>query len=207
MYVSLFISTVLAKIYLIQPAPAQSKTAPNPCTTSPASEANHSTFLPNRWVGLAAATFSVVSARTKEYTPVPLTTISMPHRGNSFMDWCTVWSQDRRCKYVLPCSLNAPLISRTQARSQAAQSFLAQLAALSQSLTTMLLPPRLTSLCKPTSHCLAPSFNLQPGQRQILERRRPRSFRDVRLLLPLATHNQPRRCRIATRRQDARAGK
>jgi hypothetical protein len=43
MYVSLFISTALAKIYLIQPAPAQSKTAPNPCTTfsPPASEANH----------------------------------------------------------------------------------------------------------------------------------------------------------------------
>jgi len=67
-----------------------------------------------------------------------------------------------RKKYIPPYTLNSPLLSRAQARSEAAKSFLAQLATLPQSLTTMLLAlldsPAYANL---TTHFLATSFNPQ----------------------------------------------
>lgn len=32
----------------------------------------------------------ITNIRPTEYTPVSLTTISTPHRGSPFMDWCNV---------------------------------------------------------------------------------------------------------------------
>jgi triacylglycerol lipase len=65
-------------------------------------------------------------------------------------------------KHIPPYLPNAPLLSLAQARFQAAQSFLAQLATLPQSLMTMLLAlldsPAYANL---TTHFLATSFNPQ----------------------------------------------
>ncbi|QRV91878.1 triacylglycerol lipase [Ceratobasidium sp. AG-Ba] len=105
-----------------------------------------------------------------EYDPVSLTTISTPHRGSSFMDWCAAnigigelgEAVEEAAKYVPPYTLNAPLLSKPKDRSDAAQSLLAQLATLPQSLTTMLLAlldsPAYANL---TTHFCSTFFNPQ----------------------------------------------
>lgn len=107
-----------------------------------------------------------------EYTPVSLTTVSTPHRGSSFMDWCAAnigigelgQAVEEAAKYVPPYTLNAPLLSKSRSkdRSEAAQSLVAQLATLPQSLTTMLLAlldsPAYANL---TTHFCTTFFNPQ----------------------------------------------
>ncbi|KAG8720987.1 hypothetical protein FRC08_016457 [Ceratobasidium sp. 394] len=110
-----------------------------------------------------------------EYHPASLTTISTPHRGSSFMDWCAAnigigelseaveeAAGKAGQRYIPPYTLNAPLLSRPNTRSDAAKSLLAQLATLPQSLTTMLLAlldsPAYANL---TTHFLSTWFNPQ----------------------------------------------
>ncbi|CAE6434451.1 unnamed protein product [Rhizoctonia solani] len=83
--------------------------------------------------------------RPSEYTPQSLTTISTPHRGSSFMDWCSanigVGEFSALQDGILPYSLKEPILSRarTAKETATAKSILGLITSLPQNLTTMLL--------------------------------------------------------------------
>ncbi|KAL5632907.1 hypothetical protein ACGC1H_005753 [Rhizoctonia solani] len=83
--------------------------------------------------------------RPSEYAPQSLTTISTPHRGSSFMDWCSanigVGEFSALQDGILPYSLKEPLLSRarTAKETATAKSILGLITSLPQNLTTMLL--------------------------------------------------------------------
>ncbi|KAB5590795.1 hypothetical protein CTheo_5757 [Ceratobasidium theobromae] len=116
--------------------------------------------------------------RPTEYTPTSLTTISTPHRGSSFMDWCAanigIGDLPREpASETVPYSLKEPLLSRpppTPTSAETTRSILGLITSLPQSLTTMLLAlidsPAYANL---TTHFLSNTFNINtpdvPGVR------------------------------------------
>ncbi|CAE6471383.1 unnamed protein product [Rhizoctonia solani] len=128
-----------------------------PATGSIESRATHlhqslATRLPNQPINFIAHSMGGLDCRylisriqPTEYIPQSLTTISTPHRGSSFMDWCSanigVGEFSALEDGILPYSLKEPLLSRprTAKETETAKSILGLITSLPQNLTTMLL--------------------------------------------------------------------
>ncbi|KDN42577.1 hypothetical protein RSAG8_06720, partial [Rhizoctonia solani AG-8 WAC10335] len=108
--------------------------------------------LPNQPINFIAHSMGGLDCRylisriqPKEYTPQSLTTIATPHRGSSFMDWCSanigVGEFSAMEDGILPYSLKEPILSRarTVGDVETARSILGLITSLPQNLTTMLL--------------------------------------------------------------------
>ncbi|KDQ16035.1 hypothetical protein BOTBODRAFT_31119 [Botryobasidium botryosum FD-172 SS1] len=92
----------------------------------------------------------ITHVQPKEYAPVSLTTVSTPHRGSPFMDWCKANIGIGAIREALanphtpasvPYSLKAPLLRRlsTSSTSPASSPLISLLTSLPTSLTSFLL--------------------------------------------------------------------
>ncbi|KAF8725266.1 Triacylglycerol lipase, partial [Rhizoctonia solani] len=111
-----------------------------------------STRMPNQPINFIAHSmggldcrYLISRIRPTEYAPQSLTTVSTPHRGSSFMDWCSanigVGEFSALEDGILPYSLKEPLLSRprTARETETAKTILGLITSLPQNLTTMLL--------------------------------------------------------------------
>ncbi|CAE6517551.1 unnamed protein product [Rhizoctonia solani] len=111
-----------------------------------------STRLPNQPINFIAHSMGgldcrhlISRIRPSEYAPQSLTTIATPHRGSSFMDWCSanigVGEFSALKDGVIPYALKEPLLSRPRSvrDAETAKSILGLITSLPQNLTTMLL--------------------------------------------------------------------
>ncbi|KAF8752582.1 Triacylglycerol lipase [Rhizoctonia solani] len=180
-----------------------------------------STRMPNQPINFIAHSmggldcrYLISRIRPTEYAPQSLTTVSTPHRGSSFMDWCSAnigvgnLAPSKTAFSLL--AQGTPLVPpRTARETETAKNNLGLITSLPQNLTTMLLalldsPHTQTSPHVPPQH-FQPEYARRRG-REVLLGRRTRPGRHVRFPPALVTQDHPRRSRSREPGQDTRVG-